>query len=305
MEKIEIWISPEQAEALSVGSIMTLVITEKKKMGDGYLVSGNGAFVNAGVSIEDAPVEASGDLVEDAPSYVNLSGSHDSKPVSSFAAPAASDSVEATEKEEPIVEVAEPASKKIEPIEKEPVEKEEPVKESALAFGERGPQLINGEETPRENLAEDKSVAEEKAPQPRVDHRIIDNIKDLYNALSKVDTSQIEADHDVTDMNAEQRRELAVELEKSGKIGCGFSAYVKNICGGQLVLSDIDVRIRHGDSYNLGRVSPSKLMKSVELFEAVNMNLQNTTDGILEHFRKCSSQRRHCHKKQSPSAQSF
>jgi hypothetical protein len=131
----------------------------------------------------------------------------------------------------------------------------------------------------RQHEGDEKNQKEpSKTSQPSNKRKVIDNINDLYDTLASMDMSQIENAQNVEGMTVEQRRELAVELEKSGKLGCGFSAYVKNTSGGQLVLSDIDVRIRHGDSYNLGRVSPAKLMDSVELFEAVNMKLLEFID---------------------------
>ncbi len=266
MKKIEIWVSPEQALELSSGSVLTVIVSEKEELRGGHLIRGE-----AIVGDPSAPEESVKEADTPVDSSVNLSGSAlDIKPIQSFALTAESKDL-TTESKEVVEKPQESPDPTVELS--TPDEGQEEGKEpGALSFGERGPQLINGEETP------ESAQPEEQIPVPPATMKHIDNIQSLYEELEKISANGTEHEYDIAGMSKDERRQLAVKLEKEGRVGCGFNAYVINKCGGQLVLSDIDIRIRHGDSCNLGRVSPSSLLGSHDLFEAINTGLLKFVD---------------------------
>jgi len=259
MKDIEIWISPELAETVSTGDTMTIVVSDVKKMGSGFLVSGKGIVisptavgvkVSRAISIEssenDHDKTADGDIAET--NSFDLSGSAVSPT-----------ETEGEEKNE---------------VEHESVSDLAGESVPAISFGERGPQLINGEETP-EDMGEVEEA--EKAPQEVAkrspSRKTVESIQELYEELSKNADLESEVEQDMSNISPDMRREMAVKLEREGKIGCGVDAWIRNKSGGQLHLSDIDITIRHGDAFNLGRVSPRKLLASTDLFESVSAGL--------------------------------
>jgi len=280
-KEMEFWVSPELAEDIVEGSIMTLSVSSLSKMGSGYLVSADGVIATPSGAVEVGIME----VAQRSQALSDLSGAPapDSVPIQSFTSPTAVAEVSppvngpavepvAAADPEPIVEPApEPI---VEPVPEPIPEPEVPTGAPAgLSFGERGPQLINGEETPKEMDDKAEPVAE-VAVKPG-NRKIAMSIKDLYDHLHSLDPELLKKDLSTGPVS----RGEAVVLESAGTLGCGIDAYVKNICGGQLHLSDIDVRIRHGDSYDLSRVSPARLVSSVDLFEAVNGNLLIFIDG--------------------------
>jgi hypothetical protein len=262
MKDIEIWISPELADTVSNGDVMTIVVSDMKKMGSGFLVSGKGAVVNTRDS-KSVSEQLNSDIIEEDRTTEGEVSSFDLSGSASFPENVSSETDEHTESNTADLGAVDDDSHTIVDSDDSP---------SGISFGERGPQLINGEETPEDTADKDDIDSPKEVATPR-GRKTVGSMSELYDELSKRADVESEIEMDLSNVSPDMRREMAVKLEKEGKIGCGVDAWVKNKSGGQLHLSDIDVTIRHGDSFNLGRVSPHRIMASTDLFESVSSGL--------------------------------
>ena len=80
-------------------------------------------------------------------------------------------------------------------------------------------------------------------------------------------------DYDPQALQKEEKRMSrsdAVKAEIEGGIGSGVSMYIVNVCGAQLVIEDLGIRLLRGSGYNLGSIPAAKLKASTHLFEALN-----------------------------------
>lgn len=119
-------------------------------------------------------------------------------------------------------------------------------------------------------------TAQKKAPapkqpapapaQPAQQRDSITDMKSFYEFLNKVEYDPNALQKDEKRMN----RTEAVNAEKQGAIGSGTSMYIVNVCGAQLVIEDLGIRLLRGGGYNLGYIPAEKLKASTHLFEALN-----------------------------------
>ena len=311
LEDVEIYVPPEIASKLEPGSVMTLEVGDRQAVGKGWLIRGSGTVQKAekeqgegktGDRLE-TPVVA-GDLEYEAQlDLVGSVGNVDvSKKVLSFQArdaatapPEKSSSAESgTEQRRD--EIAERIETSLPPetqkklaehpeqfihrekapeqlelgleFESDPVLSSKPEGIPKPSFGERGPQLIgmDPEEKPR---VEEGAVDEKPEQAGAFQSQGICSVEEFYKFLEGVDENDPAAQVSQRPLG----RSEAVAMEKEGMLRAGPQMFIANMSGGQLVLPDIDVRMRFGDSYNLARIPSAKLKRSSDLFEAIQKGL--------------------------------
>jgi hypothetical protein len=296
---MEIYTSPEIAEKIQEGSVVTISVSGKKQVGNGWLISGSGQIVQSPRDTADRlahPVVAGDSEYEEQIDLVGHVEVDMSKAISSFSSsgeqPAESSEKEQKQpvdtpvKEKQVETSLPPATQKKladnpeqfahkENGEPEQLELDfgftDPPKPGGVAkpsFGERGPQLIGMD--PELELEVPDASEEEKLEMPTSPLvKGISSVEEFYKFLEGVNEDDPAA-------NAPQRpvsRAEAVAMEHEGALTAGPQMYIVNTSGGQLVLSDIDIRMRYGDSYNLSRVPAARLKRSSDLFEAIQNNL--------------------------------
>jgi len=104
------------------------------------------------------------------------------------------------------------------------------------------------------------------APAPAPKSRVIESADAFYQFLDGVDSDPTALAKSENRMS----RGEAVKAEIKGALGSGVSMHIVNVCGAQLVIDDLGIRLLRGDGYNLGSIPAAKLKASTHLFEALN-----------------------------------
>jgi len=231
-------------DAICKGMVISCEVVSKKKSEDGFIIESDGIiFSNDGIT-EDA-------TLTDVETVTVASPVKEERAIEEVG-------VVSAEPEDGLIDLSGAAPES----ELQSPKSESDQAKPKLSFGKRGPQFA-GMEDP------DSQIPDEPEENVNLERRIISSTKELVEFLNGIDPS----DPKYAEPEEPVDRDTAVQMDAQLSGGIGADIYIKNVSSGQLVLSDIDVRIRYGDVHNMSRVSPIKLKNSSDLFEAINCKL--------------------------------
>jgi hypothetical protein len=275
-EDMEFYVSPEFADTVGPGTVVTFVVAGKERIQSGILLKAVGQIISGGLTavaevaspVAETPEkdDASTGGGETLEGCVDLTSPP--RTVSSF-----------TVQDDPVA--ADPVKEGV--SEKAAEKKDSPVSKSGISFGSRGPELVGveGEVAVSDELPAD---ADDAVP-PKPPGVVVMSKEDFYELLQTIDVND-----PANQMPSEPlTREEAVKQEADGALTySGAQIYIVNLAPGQLVLSDIGVRMRFGDAYDLSRVPAVALKSSSDLFEAIANNLVKfiTRDEMMKISKK-------------------